>query len=170
MLYSRKEDTLSTPSPREPCDKPSAQLSDGSDASARAARRSDGRRPRRLEPAPRRARLRRHANVAAGRRRDDGSSEGRPCPLAPLSAADAHRKPQYRDEEQRPADKALRDYARWRDAADVCDVLAAAKDEFWSYELCFGRYVTQFRPAKPSVRGRHARAGPGPRAGQLHEA
>ena len=47
----------------------------------------------------------------------------------------------------------MRDYARWRDAADVCDVLAASKDEFWSYELCFGRYVTQFRPAKPSVRG-----------------
>ena len=77
---------------------------------------------------------------------------GRPYRCA-LSAADAHRKPQYRDEEQRPADKALRDYARWRDAADVCDVLAASKDEFWSYELCFGRYVTQFRPAKPSVRG-----------------
>ena len=77
---------------------------------------------------------------------------GRPYRCA-LSAADAHRKPQYRDEEQRPADKALRDYARWRDAADVCDVLAASKDEFWSHELCFGRYVTQFRPAKPSVRG-----------------
>ena len=34
---------------------------------------------------------------------------GRPYRCA-LSAADAHRKPQYRDEEQRPADKALRDY------------------------------------------------------------
>ena len=77
---------------------------------------------------------------------------GRPYRCA-LSAADAHRKPQFAEEEQRPADKALRDYARWRDAADVCDVLAASKDEFWSYELCFGRYVTQFRPAKPSVRG-----------------
>ena len=61
---------------------------------------------------------------------------GRPYRCA-LSAADAHRKPQYRDEEQRPADKALRDYARWRDAADVCDVLAATKDQITTNEHTF---------------------------------
>jgi len=77
---------------------------------------------------------------------------GRPYRCA-LKAADAHRKPASGDAELRPADKALRNYARWRAAADVCDVLAASKDQFWSYELCFGRYVTQFRPARPAVRG-----------------
>ena len=56
----------------------------------RAGRRSDGRRPRRLEPAPRRARLRRVADVAAGRRRDDGSTR----PALPLRAERRRRAPQ----------------------------------------------------------------------------
>ena len=77
---------------------------------------------------------------------------GRPYRCA-LKAADAHRRPASGDAELRPVDKALRNYARWRAAADVCDVLAASKDQFWSYELCFGRYATQFRPARPAVRG-----------------
>ena len=60
------------------------------DAIATGPRRVARRRRRRLEPAPRRARLRLHSNVAAGRRRDDGSTR----PALPLRAERRRRAPQ----------------------------------------------------------------------------